>query len=84
MKKTYSKPRIMFEDFTLSTNIAAGCEGIVGNPSKDACVVQGTGGINIFDDSISLCDFTPGGIGDTYWDQFCYNIPTEERNLFNS
>ena len=30
MKKAYSKPDIVFEDFSLSTNIAAGCEE---NPS---------------------------------------------------
>ena len=26
MKKTYAKPEIVFENFSLSTNVAAGCE----------------------------------------------------------
>ena len=63
MKKTYSKPDIFFEDFTLSTNIAGDCEGIVGNPSKDACAVVGTGGINMFSGTLSFCDFKPEDLG---------------------
>ena len=45
MKKEYSKPIVVFENFTLSTNIAGTCESIVGNPSKGTCAVLGTGGI---------------------------------------
>lgn len=82
MKKTYTKPEIIFEDFTTSTNIAAGCEGIVGSPAKDTCTVVGTGNIVMFDNGMSLCDYTPPE-GDK-WDSFCYHVPTEYNNLFNS
>ena len=86
MKKAYKKPEIMFEDFSLSGNIASNCESIVGNPSKGTCAVEGTGGINMFSDSVSACDFTPAGEGDAadMWDGFCYHVPTEYNNLFNS
>jgi len=86
MKKTYSKPEILFEDFSASTSIAVNCEGIVGNPSKGTCAVLGTGGIAMFDGSIRACDYTPEGMGGAadQWDGFCYHVPTEYNNLFNS
>lgn len=82
MKKEYIKPVIVFENFSLSTNIAAGCEGIVGNPSKDACAVTGTGGIAIFNTELQGCNMEP--FEEDSWDGFCYHVPTEYKNLFNS
>lgn len=86
MKKRYKKPRIVFEDFTLSTNIAGTCESIVGNPSKGTCAVIGTGGIDMFDGMVGACVYTPEDMGGTAdeWDGFCYHVPTEYNNLFNS
>lgn len=37
MKKTYQKPDIMFDNFTLSTSIAASCSRIAGSPSLNSC-----------------------------------------------
>lgn len=86
MKKLYSKPEIIFEDFTLSENIAGTCEGIVGNPAKGTCAVIGTGGIAMFNGSVDACDYKPEDMGGTedQWDGFCYHVPTEYNNLFNS
>lgn len=87
MKKTYIKPQIMFESFSVSENIAGDCERIVGNPSKGTCAVVGSGGVAVFTDSMQACDFTPEGMGQTKndeWDGFCYHVPTEYNNLFNS
>ena len=87
MKKNYQKPEILFEDFSLSSSIAAGCERIVGNPSKGTCALQGTGGINVFTSSMDeVCDYTPGSFGqpEDEYDGFCYHVPTEYNNLFNS
>ncbi|MBQ8813372.1 MAG: hypothetical protein IJZ85_02590 [Lachnospiraceae bacterium] len=87
MKKAYVKPEIMFENFSLSTNIAGDCEGIVGNPSKGTCAVLGTGGIAVFDSKVgSACEYTPTEMGGTedQWDGACYHVPTEYNNLFNS
>ena len=87
MKKTYVKPEIMFEDFTLCSNIATSCESIVGSHTKGECHIMGTGNIAIFDVSIDGCYYyptdLPGGTTDMY-DGFCYHVPTESNNLFNS
>lgn len=86
MKKTYTAPRILFESFAMSTNIAGNCESIVDNPTRGTCAVVSSGGINIFDSSVSACFYTPdvfGGTADT-WEGFCYHVPTEYNNLFNS
>lgn len=87
MRKTYSKPDIVFENFAISTNIAGDCESIVGNPAKGTCAVLGTGGIDMFDGTVgAVCVFKPedmGGVKDQ-WDGFCYHVPTEYNNLFNS
>ena len=87
MKKTYEKPMIIFEDFSLSTSIAAGCEGIVGNPTAGSCAVLGSGGIAVFSSSMTeVCDYTPEGLGqpEDKWDGLCYHVPTEDYTLFNS
>ena len=86
MKKEYMKPMIVFEDFSVDTNIAGTCESIVGNPTKGTCAVIGTGDIYMFHDTISQCDFTPAGEGDALgmYNGFCYHVPTEYNNLFNS
>ena len=81
MKKLYSKPEIMFEDFTLTENIAAGCEEKISTHTKGRCHYESTGGIRAFTESISGCDFKPD---DGMWNGFCYHNPTEDANLFNS
>ena len=52
-KKKYSKPDIYFEDFSLSTNIAAGCEKQPSNATED-CGVR-WGNIFIFIEGINGC-----------------------------
>lgn len=87
MKKTYTKPIIMFENFTMSTNIAGDCEPpYVGNHSKGVCAVIGNGGIGVFSGDIAGCDFSPtdlGGLEDEY-NGLCYHVPVDENSLFNS
>lgn len=83
MKKVYSKPEIVFESFSLSQNIAAGCEFI-----SD---VKG-GGLNFgsfvlfFNDASSPCTgdgrVTSEG-GDGQYDKICYHVP-QGQNLFDS
>ncbi|MBQ7889414.1 MAG: hypothetical protein IJ356_06615 [Erysipelotrichaceae bacterium] len=88
MKSIYVSPEIMYEDFSLSTNIAGTCESIVGNPTKGTCAVIGTGpDQNIFSsDMVGICFFSPEGMGleKDKWDGFCYHVPTEAYSLFNS
>ena len=85
MKKEYSAPRIFFESFQMSTNIAGDCEGIVDNPTKGVCGVKGSvEGLDLFVTGVSGCvipnedSYTIGS------DTFCYHSPTEYNNLFNS
>lgn len=86
MKKNYNAPSVLFESFVVSNNIASNCESIVDNPTRGNCAVVSSGGIRIFDSSVNACVYTPdtfGGTPDT-WDGFCYHVPTEYNNLFNS
>ena len=40
MKKTYSKPEIVFENFVLSTNIAANCDVIISTADSGNCGIE--------------------------------------------
>lgn len=84
MKKTYTKPVIMFEDFSLSASIAAGCERIIDTKSVDICGVPGSGGVMVFNPGPSSdCEFP--GDGDKFkYDGFCYHVPESGPNLFSS
>ena len=82
MKKKYVKPQIIIENFSLSTTIAGDCEGDpVGNPTRGTCAVIGSGDIYMFSGTVSQCEFVIDG---DQWDGFCYHVPTEYNNLFNS
>lgn len=79
MKKIYSKPEIMFDSFTLTTNIAAGCGHTTGLHSRDICAVD-FGPLKIFSSQA-------GNVCDTFIeddDQYCYHATTEDQALFNS
>ena len=87
MKKVYTAPQILFESFTMSTNIAAGCDSIVGNPSKGSCAVLGSAGEKFFSGTmVDICDFNVEEFGQApdMWDGFCYHVPNENSDLFNS
>ena len=83
MKKEYTKPKIMFEDFALSTNIAGSCEVIVQTANAGACGLL-FGGDMIFLANVTGCadKVTPGGDGS--WNGMCYHVPNPNFNLFNS
>ena len=87
MKKIYVSPEIVYEDFSLSTNIAGDCESIVGNPAKGTCSLPTSDpDTNIFSTGINGCDTYPEDLGfgtDTY-DGFCYHVPSQNYSLFNS
>ena len=82
MKRKYTKPDIVFESFSMSTSIAAGCEKRV-NFAQEVCAVPtSTPFVNVFVETYgSLCDTYPSN--DQY-DGFCYHIPIESSNFFNS
>ena len=90
MKKTYAKPEIMFEDFTLTTSIAAGCEVQDTNKATINSCGLDFSGVAVFTDRMSGC-LVPGGVavpdddmdGDAEWNGICYHNPSG-TNIFNS
>lgn len=81
MKKNYTKPEIMFESFTLSTNIAGDCDHDTSLQTDGVC------GIDFGGDIIFLIGIT--GCLDQYETDdgtsgICYHNPTETTKLFNS
>lgn len=82
MKKTYEAPEILFEDFALSTSISAGCEKII-NPLLYTCGVNYPGIGVIFVQGNTGCDVEMEDSFKTA-DGYCYHVPTEDKNMFNS
>lgn len=85
MKKTYSKPQIMFEAFTLSTNIASGCGVITKLPGEGTCGFtpeRWPSDVIIFTTDMN-CNTAPE---DTEFDGLCYDNPSAGTgmNLFTS
>lgn len=80
MKKVYSKPVIIYDDFRLSANIAAGCADPTNTPSGGMCGVDISGVGTVFTAGVTGCQYT-GADGDY---SICYDIPTDETRLFNS
>lgn len=82
MKKNYQKPDIVFEDFSLSTNIAAGCEQKTNLPSSDECGVY-MGGYYVFATGMTGCESWPVDLNKDF-NGVCYHVPYEDKNLFAS
>lgn len=83
MKKVYSKPEIMFESFTMSTNIAGTCGKDIAMPTnKEGCgyPVEGYGTIFLTDMSGCAKKLPPK----TEYNGICYDVPVPEGLLFNS
>jgi hypothetical protein len=81
MKKAYSKPEIMFEDFSLSTNVAAGCTFKTDTKSEGDCGYPnslGTG--TIFTEAANGCKYHVPDNNDS----LCYHVPNEHSDIFNS
>ena len=89
MKKAYMKPEIIFEDFSLSQNIAADCEEKINNPSQETCGIEYGPFVVFLDTPDTMCTgagkVTDMG-GDGEWEGICYHVFSNngERNLFNS
>ena len=87
MKKTYMKPEIMFEDFTLTTNIAAGCESQDVNASTINSCGLDFSGLQVFIVGMTGCSHIqvedPDGDGDGEYANICYHNPSG-NNIFNS
>ena len=82
MKKRYEKPQIVFEDFALSTNIAANCEHQTSLQTEGACGLD-FGGDMIFLINVTGCK-EKYDVDDGQFNGICYHVPIETSNLFNS
>ena len=84
MRKAYSKPQIMFEDFTLNTYVAASCghEATHSDSLGRTCeAYKLRSGEVVFMDPLVGCT-TVEADGD--YNGFCYHVPTISLNLFGS
>lgn len=78
MKKTYVKPKVYFESFELSANIAAGCEAI-SNSAQNMCeIIDKELGVSVF--AKDVCEWTAPNSGD----KPCYDVPQANYNVFTS
>lgn len=79
--KSYVSPIVSFESFELSSTYASGCEYKTGH-NVNACVYVLVGGRNVFVNSGTNChDITaPGG----EYGAVCYQVPSDQNNLFTS
>lgn len=83
MKKRYTAPEILFEDFSISTNIAAGCEEKSNLPSYNSCGLK-WGKKTLFTDELAVCTTKFSAVEDSPFDGLCYHNPNSDYNLFNS
>ena len=90
MKKIYSKPEIVFENFALSENIAnAGCEVKTNTPAQGTCGIPWGTGTLFLDIVGSLCtedEAVESFGGDGEFNGLCYHTFSNDGayNLFNS
>ena len=90
MKKTYTKPVIMFESFVLSTSIAAECKNQANFYRSQCGLVVGSGRYekHIFVDSTMGCTTeVPYDVANQdfiYENQICYHVPYDAFVLFGS
>lgn len=79
MKLAYEAPEIIYEDFSLSASIAAGCEFKTQLQAEDVCGYMMEGDV-VFAADISGCKYTPAEDEDT----ICYHNPSDLRNIYTS
>jgi len=77
LKRPYSKPAILFDDFSLSSTISSGC-AISSNQSAMSCGVSFGGG-TIFVGGVAGCGLSvDDGSG------ACYHVPADPFSVFGS
>ena len=87
MKKVYIKPQICFESFSLSTNIAGGCDFPFTGAAQDICAIpDGNGlGMGVFNPSVAGSEcIIPGNDDSEMYNGFCYHVPSKNNQLFAS
>ena len=80
MKKLYTKPQVVFENFSLSTNIAS-CE-VHANADRGSCGCEFIPGLTLFVSDIGKCVIMAEDGVDN--DGLCYHNPSDIYNVFKS
>lgn len=80
MKLAYEAPEIIYEDFSLSASIAAGCEFKTQLQAEGVCGYMMEGDV-VFAASISGCKYIPP---EEEEDTICYHNPSDLRNIYTS
>ena len=82
MKKIYSKPGIVYEDFSLCTHVAKTCDVELGTLNQGECGGYNLGSMNIFmHGGQAGCEYE---IEDDVSNGICYHVPINGLRLFNS
>ena len=81
MKKEYTKPMAIVEDFSLQTSIAAGCKETAPLPTEGQCGYPIPGIGNVFVSGVAGCTYTAQ---DGAYNSPCYHVPSQDNILFNS
>ena len=85
MKRIYVSPEIVYEDFSLSTNIAAGCDFKTSLPSEGACpYFIGATGDTVFVNDSTGCGGNSHQAPNGEYGNICYHVPNTESNVFAS
>lgn len=84
MKKTYKKPVIYFEKFSLATSIAGTCEVQTDTPAARQCGVDFGFGTLFLDDMNDVCSKPVEDEPLDMYDGACYDVPYDSKDLFNS
>lgn len=83
MKKTYSKPDVAFESFSLCSSIAAGCEVKLKLPTSGGCGYVTEAGLVVFTADVGACEFKVDD-GSPLANGLCYHVPIDTNNIFDS
>ena len=81
MKKLYSKPGIVYEDFSMCTHIAKTCDVELGTFAQGTCGGYSYGSFAVFLTDMIGCDIATDDSGDN---KICYHVPINGARLFNS
>lgn len=85
MKKAYTKPFVMFHDFSLTTSIAGDCEEKTNLPSNNSCGMDFSGAVVFMQGMEGCTDIKVDNVGgDGDFNGICYHVPSGDKNLFNS
>lgn len=83
MKKTYTKPDIMFDSFSMCTSIASTCE-VEAAFQQNVCGVQMGENQTLFVTGLdSVCSWLVED-GSAEFNFLCYHVPSDNYNVFGS